>query len=206
MIQLIIADDHPIVRSGIKSILSTEKSFNIIDEAVNGEDAYDKIITKNPNVAVIDMSMPKMNGIELLNKLKKNKIKNNVIILSNYDDKEYIIESIKAGAKAYLLKDVELEILTETIKRVSNGDSYYSQRVSKILADHISNDTKIAKLTKMELKVIKEIALGNNSFLIAKNLDVGKRTIDTHRYRIMKKFNTHNSIELLKIAKKNRII
>ena len=206
MIKIVIADDHPIVRNGVKTVLSLEENFEIIAEAADGEDAFEKIYNLNPQVAVVDMSMPKLNGLGLLEKIKQAKLCVNVIVLSNYDDEDYILGSIKAGAKAYLLKDIDLDALIQTINAVKDGEPFYSQRVAKILANQFTNEDKKEKLTTAELNVLKEIAKGNSSKMIADILNVSTRTVETHRYRILKKLGAQNSADLIRIAIEQKIV
>ena len=206
MVKLLIADDHPIVRNGIKALLQAEESFEIVGEAQDGQEAYDKIIELKPDVAVVDMSMPVMTGMELLVKLDENEIDVNIIILSNYDDDDYILGAIKAGAKAYLLKDSELETIIDTINNVKEGELSYSQRVTKVLVNEFTNTDKKEKLTNSELKVLKELSEGNSSKMIADTLCISKRTVETHRYRILKKLGAHNVADLIRIAIEEKLL
>lgn len=200
---IVIADDHPLMRGGIKTIIGEDETLEIIGEASDGEQALKIIDAEEPNIAILDISMPKKTGLEVLKEC--NCLNTKVIILSNYDEEEYIIEAVRLGAKAYVLKDVEASNIVTIIHKVVDGGIYYSQQIMDALVNQLSgiNNTGI---TKKEKEVIKLISEGKNSKMIGEELSISARTVESHRYNIMKKMNVNNSAELIKKAAKLKMI
>src|SRR6185437_9542580 len=142
MIKIVLADDHGIVRDGIKSTLRDEKNFKIVGEASNGEEAIDKVKKLAPDVIIMDISMPEMNGIEATSIISKKYHDTKTLVLSMHDNEDYILKSIEAGASGYILKDTAKEEFIKAINAVSKGEKYFSTPVSNILATGYLNRIK----------------------------------------------------------------
>lgn len=203
-IKIIIADDHPLMRDGIKAIISSDEGLEIIGEASDGEQACKQIAQKKPDIAILDISMPKKSGLEVLRDCHNKDVK--YIILSNYDEDEYIIEAVRLGAKAYVLKDIEASNIVEIIYRVSEGKIYYSQQIMNVLVNQLAGVSNQHDITEKEKEIIRLISDGSSSKMIAAELDISTRTVESHRYNIMKKLDVNNSAELIKKATKLKLI
>ncbi|WP_299013980.1 response regulator transcription factor [uncultured Polaribacter sp.] len=208
-IRVLLADDHSIVRDGIKYLLEEEKDIKIIGEASNGQEALEFINNNELDVLIIDVRMPKMNGIEAVGVLneKPNTVKS--IVLSMHDSEEYILKSIEAGASGYLLKDTDKKEFIKAIHTVYKGDKYFSGDISNIIVANLlkkSTETKTPAtetatpsnfgLTKKEKQILPLILSGKTNAEISEILQNSKRTIETHRFNMMKKMNVKNLIEL----------
>ena len=218
-VSIVLVDDHSLVRDGIRALLEEEKFLKVIGEASNGEEAIDIITSLNPDVAIIDVRMPLVNGIEAVRKLIQKQVKTRSIILSMHDSEEYVLESIEAGAFGYILKDAPKEELLRAIYNVSEGEKYFSGDISKIVVNkylenlksgpedtpknQITNtSTQDIALTKREREILKLILEGKSNKEIAEELGKSVRTIETHRYNLMKnKLHVKNVAELVKKVK-----
>lgn len=208
-IKVVLADDHLVVRSGIKTLLEQESTIQVIGEASNGEEALQTVQKLQPDLLIIDIRMPVMNGIEATKKLSNFSKTTKALILSMHDDEDYILQSIESGASGYLLKDTSKEEFMKAIKAICKGDKYFSGDVSKVLVNNYLNikDRKPQKspaelnyydLTKRERQILTMIAEGMGNKDIAEQLGKSVRTIETHRFNIMKKLKVNNVVELLK--------
>ncbi|WP_257666287.1 response regulator transcription factor [Parapedobacter tibetensis] len=207
-IKVVLADDHLVVRSGIKSLLE-EEGIQVIGLASNGEEAIHAVQELQPDLLIIDIRMPVMNGLEATKKLTESSTNTKVLILSMHDDEDYILQSIESGAKGYLLKDTSREEFMKAIKTVQQGGKYFSGDISNVLVNRyldvkqgkIGNNTTLSgshDITKREKQILKMIANGIGNKEIAEQLGKSVRTIETHRFNIMKKLKVNNVVELLK--------
>ena len=216
MIKILIADDHRIIRDGLKSLLSDEKDIIIVGEAADGDEALIKTSELLPDLLIADISMPGINGIEMTRLLCKEVLKTKVLILSMHDNEDYINQALVAGASGYLLKDSSKEELLKAIKAVNNGETYCSGDVSKILLNKFLTSSKSKKLifeveeklelTKREKEILKLISDGLSNKEIANKLFLSSRTVGAHRYNIMQKLNVKNGAELVRTAFKLNLI
>lgn len=209
-ITVILADDHQIVRNGIKVLLESEGRIKVIDEAANGMEALEKCKKSQPDVLIVDIRMPVMNGIETVKNLPHHSPSTKALVLSMHDDEEYIIQSIEGGASGYLLKDSSKEEFIKAINTVSEGEKYFSGDISSILVNNYLNiknrppQTRYAgadedyHLTKREKEILQMLYKGVNNKEIAGQLGKSIRTIETHRFNIMKKLGVNNVMELMK--------
>lgn len=207
---MLIADDHTIVRRGIASLLSLNEDFEIVGEAENGRDAVDLTLEKNPNVVLMDIGMPILNGLEATRQIRKQAPDVKVLILSGYDNDEYILQVIQSGANGYILKTTYLEDLYTAIKSVHSGQAFFSPSVSKVIVDGYLNRSPDAykttrPLTSREREILQLIAEGHLHQQIAQRLNISVRTVDTHRNNIMKKLDIHDTAGLVNYAIKNGI-
>lgn len=215
-IKVLLVDDHQIVRDGIKRILKDESDIELIGSVSSGKEALDFVKCTPPDVVIADLSMPNMSGIELTERLKGLYPSINVLILSMFNNEEYIVSAIQAGAKGYLPKqDSTTEILLEAIRTIASGDEFYSPSISKIVIKSFVNSVKntsvsdIAKkqqLTSREKEILKLYAEGYTNNEIADKLSLSVFTIKTHKNNIMQKYNFKSTVEMIKFALRNNIV
>lgn len=205
-ISIVIADDHTLIRDGIKALLQSEEEFEVVGEATDGEELVQFIDTLDPEVVVLDITMPKKTGIEVISEVKKYNNRVKFIVLSMHDNPEYVLKSVQAGALSYLLKNTDHEEIVKAVKAVSSGQKYFSPDIYNIILTGLANPELIKAnqvaelLTKRELEVLKEVSMGLSTKLIADKLCISIRTVETHRINLMKKMEVHNSAELIKKA------
>jgi len=204
-IRLLLVDDHPIVLDGIKSHLCAQPEFEIVGEASNGVDALQKSRTLVPDVVVMDITMPHMNGLEATSMLRKQAPHAKILILTMHNSKEYIAQMIRAGARGYLLKDGSPAELVRAIKAVHAGEVFFAPSVSRVIVDQLVDGggrvvEPVQSLTDREREVLSLIAEGLLNKQIADKLGIGVRTIETHRERIMRKLDIHTVAGLTKYA------
>lgn len=211
-IKIIIADDHLLVRNGIKSLLEEEVTLEVIGEAANGQEALNLAKELRPDLLIIDVRMPIMDGIEAVGHLHNYSPNTKAIVLSMHDSEEYILKSIKAGASGYLLKDTGKSEFIKAINTISKGGKYFSGDISNVIvSSYLQNSNSEPKkaqtpisthgLTKKEVEILLLILSGRTNTEISDNLGKSKRTIETHRFNLMKKLNVKNLIELSSKAK-----
>ena len=206
-IRLLLVDDHPIVLDGIKSHLCAQPEFEVVGDASNGQDALRKAKLTLPDVILMDISMPHMNGLEAIGHIRKQVPNAKVIILTMHESKEYIAQVVRSGARGYMLKDSAPAELVSAIKAVHNDEVYFSPSVSKVLVQEMTDGSKRPvdgppqqHLTDREREVLSLIAEGLLNKQIADRLGIGVRTIETHRERIMRKLEIHTVAGLTKYA------
>jgi len=204
-IRLLLVDDHPIVLDGIKSHLCAQPEFEIVGEAANGLDALQKARLLLPDVVLMDITMPQMNGLEATTMLRKQAPLAKILILTMHNSKEYIAQMIRAGARGYLLKDGSPAELVRAIKAVHAGEVFFAPSVSRVIVDQLVDGggrvaEPVQNLTDREREVLSLIAEGLLNKQIADKLGIGVRTIETHRERIMRKLDIHTVAGLTKYA------
>jgi len=217
-INILLVDDHTIVRDGIKATLKDQTNFVIVGEAVNGVDAIESVKQLSPDVVIMDITMPEMNGIDAAMVISKKYPNSKVLILSMHDNETYILKSVEAGAYGYLLKDVDKAEFVKAINAVYSGEKYFNTAISSVLvAGYLNkvkqNDTQQStgtgddyELTKREKGILKMITIGKNNREIADGLGISIRTIETHRANIMKKLKVKNAVELVRVALDDNIV
>lgn len=209
-IKILIVDDHQVVRSGIRSLLEDEDDMIIVGEACDGIDAMEKVKNLLPNVVLLDIAMPKMNGLETTEQISKKYNSVQTIIFSMHHHQDYIIKAVEFGANGYLLKDTSKVELLTAIRNVATGQKYFTNQISNILIESLTNQPNIQKenyrLSKKEIMILKHIMNGSNSREIAEILNLSFRTVDNHRAHIMKKTNTKNVAELVKLVMNEKIL
>lgn len=212
-IKILVVDDHSLVREGITSMLGGHDNFEVIGEGSSGEEAIVKVNENPPDVLLMDINMPGLNGIETAKKIFETHPDLKVIILSMEVTQEYISEAIKAGVMGYLAKDSKKDILIEAIKKVHGGEQYFGEKISQVIFKGFYNQSKGEKiasnnkdLSKREVEVLRQIASGLSNRQIADKLFISIRTVDAHRNHIMQKLGLKTTAELVKYAIKERII
>jgi len=200
---IILADDHDVVRAGIRRLLSMDSNLHVIDEASNGEDAVNLVNYHQPDIALIDINMPKMNGIVATEIIKESNSDTCVVILTAYDDSSHMEKALVAGADGYLIKDINSRDLIDSMHRVVLGERVFSKSVVSILQNKhwsSSDDENQIIITKREQEILNNVALGKTSIEIAGLLNISTRTVESHRYNLMKKLSVKNTAELVRYA------
>lgn len=213
IITVMIADDHILMREGIKQLLELEDDIDVIIQAGDGEEAVEMALEYNPDVILLDINMPKRNGIEVLRKLKDLGVNSKVIMLTIHEDKEYLFETMKIGASGYVLKDSDADSLIKAIRDVNKGNTYIQPSIASLLIDGINLDDKkvnkdmlkIESLTKREYEVLTLIAEGLNNRDIANKLYISEKTVKNHVSSIFKKIEVNDRIQAAIFAFKNNI-
>jgi len=209
MIRILVADDHPIIRRGLKQIIDEEFNMKVEDEAENGYEVLEKIQKNNFDVILLDISMPGMNGLDVLKQIKSIKSNLHVLILSIYPEEHYAVRVLKAGASGYLSKESAPEELVKAIRKVNTGGRYVSSSLAEKLAFNISaDDNKMVHelLSDREFQVMFMIASGKTVSDIAAELSLSVKTVSTYRCRILDKMNLNSNAELTHYAFENNLI
>lgn len=208
--KIILAEDHIIVREGIKVLLEEDEINEVIFEASNGLEVLDYLKKEQPDMIIMDLSMPKLNGIFTTERVKKKYPYLKVLILSRHDAKEYILEAIKVGADGYVVKKSASQELMTAVRALAKGNMFLSPSLSKVIIkklisqDQIYNKQK--KLTARENEIYQLLAEGHSSKEIAKSLFISIETVATHRKKIMKKLDVNNITQLTKHAIKTGVV
>lgn len=211
-IRVLLADDHPVVRKGIRTWLSEVKNIEVVDEAVNGQEAVAKTKQLFPDVVLMDVDMPKLGGLEATKIIRKECTNTHVLILSMHTNKAVVLQIIQSGAQGYVLKDAPPSDILKAIEMVDSGEPFFSPNISQIvlnqyLAESTGQEAEGAsKLTNRERQVLAMIAEGQSNKEMANKLGVGVRTIETHRERMMAKLDIHSVAGLTKFAIANGIV
>lgn len=204
-IKLLLVDDHPVVRKGIASCLTQHEHLQIIGEAADGREALKKARELNPDIILMDIDMPHMNGLAVTDLLRKELPKIKVLILSMHSNTDYVLRIIQSGARGYVLKDAGTDELLKAIDSINNGEAFFSPEVARAaLNQYVKGsgnvNAQVTQLTNREREVLVHIADGLSNKEIASQLGVGVRTVETHRERIMRKLNIHSVAGLTKFA------
>jgi len=205
--RIMLADDHALVRKGFKLILNQEPDLEVIAEAGDGREAVRLALELLPDVIILDISMPEINGVEATRRISESCPECHVLILSMHKDPVYVRESLRAGARGYLLKDSIDEDLLRAIRAVAAGDGFLSPEISRtVLEDYQQTADPFDSLTAREREVLQLLAEGKVAKEIATALDVSVFTVDAHRGRILKKLDLRSSTELVKFAMRKGLI
>jgi two-component system nitrate/nitrite response regulator NarL len=209
-IRILVADDHPVVRKGLQSCLSRQERLKIVGEAADGDEALQKALELVPDVVLMDISMPRRDGLAVTEALRKAAPNVKVLVLSVHNNKEYIFRIIQAGAHGYVSKEASPEELLEAIESVYGGETFFTPEVAQAALSQLVNNGRkrepFAQLTSREREVLVLIAEGQSNKEIASQLGIGVRTIETHRERIMRRLDIHSVAGLTKFAIANGLI
>ena len=209
MIKILVADDHPIVRQGLKQILSEYPDMTVADEAGSGKEVLSKIAKKDYDIVLLDISMPGRNGLDILKELKSKKPKLPVLVLSIYPEDQYAVRVLKLGAAGYLTKESVPEELVAAIRKVARGRKYVSNYLAEKLASDLEIDAEKPlheNLSDREYQVMFMIASGKRLKEISEELSLSIKTISTYRSRIMDKMKMKNNAELIRYALQNSLV
>lgn len=210
-ITILIADDHQLFREGLVNLINGNKEMEITGQAENGRQAVEMVSELNPDVVLMDIGMPDINGIEATRILKKNHPGVKIIALSMHTDKQYIKGMLESGASGYLLKNSTVDQTIEAIRSVYGGKKYLSSTITEVLIDNYlgkdsNNGFDSGELTNREFQILKLYAEGKETREIAKMLFLSVKTVGTHRQNICEKLNIRNTAEMVKYAIKHEII
>jgi len=210
---ILLADDHNILRDGLRLLLERQPEFEVVAEAANGRDAVRLAEELQPDVAVMDIAMPELNGIEATRRIVEHLPKTAVVILSMHFDESYVIRALRAGARGYLLKDSAKADLLNAIRAVVDGRSFFSPKVKHVLQEDYMRalasqgaDDSYDLLTDREREILQLVAEGKTNKEIAGSLNLSVHTVDTHRGNILQKLGLHSTADVVLYAVRKRII
>jgi two-component system response regulator NreC len=212
-LRILLADDHTVMRAGLRALLESHPDFEVVAETENGRQAVELSTSLMPDVVVMDVGMPILNGIDATKQIVNQSPKTEVVILSMHTDESYVMRALQAGARAYLLKDSAAGDLMGAIAAVSNGKSFFSPKVSRILAEDYVRVLKqkgavdsYDLLTSREREILQLLAEGKTNKEVAADLNISLYTVEAHRSHIFQKLDLHNSAELVLYAVRKGII
>lgn len=201
-IRVLLADDHAVVRQGFRLILSQQPDMEVIGEASNGRQAVEMTLKLNPCVTVLDIAMPELNGVEAVRQIRQQAPECNILVLSMHQDAVYVRETLRAGAKGYILKDSIDQDLVKAVRAVAAGEAFLSPAVSATVLDDYQKhvDDPLDQITPRERQLLEMLAEGKIAKDIASELKISVYTVDAHRSRIMKKLKLRSIGELIRFA------
>jgi len=212
-IRVLVTDDHAIVRDGICALLALTGDIEAVGEATNGREALEMVGKLSPDIVLMDIVMPLMDGLEATRRIHKEFPETKVIILTQYEDREYVIPVIEAGASGFISKAVAASELTSAIRSVYHGDSYLSPSITRLLVEDYREIAKAGKskdtseqLTDREREILKLLAEGHSTREIAQILVISPKTVERHKTNLMAKLDIHNRLDLFKYALRKGII
>lgn len=211
-ISILVADDHSLMRQGLKQIIELENDMCVIAQATNGQEAVDMTKKLKPDVVLMDINMPILNGLQAIKELKEANVSSRIIVLTIHEDREYLFKTLQMGAEGYVLKDAESSVLISAIRSVYNGQNYIQQNMTRELVKEFTRITKHEKtkaeenaLTEREIEVLDLIAEGMLNKQIAKKLYISEKTVKNHVSNIFKKLNVSDRTQAAIYALKHNI-
>jgi DNA-binding NarL/FixJ family response regulator len=212
-IRVIVADDHTIIRSGLKALLDREPDIEVVAEAADGRQAVQKAQELLPEVVLLDIAMPNLNGIEAARQIAAKHERMGIIILSMHSDESYVLKALKAGARGYLLKDSSESDVMNAVRAVNAGKAYFSPEISRLMADDYLRqmqqrgvEDSYELLTSREREILQMLAEGKSNKDVANLLNLSLHTVETHRGNILQKLNLHSVPELILYAVRKGIV
>lgn len=212
-IRILLADDHTVMRRGLRALLERQSGFVVVAEAADGREAVDAAADVGPDVAVIDIGMPNLNGIEAARRITEKRPETAVVILSMHADESYVLRALNSGARGYLLKDSPEDDLINAIRAVHNGKAFFSPEISRMLADDYMRQMRqrgvedsYELLTPREREVLQMLGEGNSNKEVATKLNLSLHTVETHRGNVLEKLNLHSTAEMILYAVRKGIV
>lgn len=212
-IRILLADDHTILRRGLRLLLESQADFNVVGEAADGREAVEQAERTDPDIAVLDIAMPNLTGIEAAQRILAARPQIAVVVLSMHSDEGYVLRALRAGAKGYLLKDSAEGDLIDAIRAVRRGKTFFSPAVSRMLVEDYVREIRARDvedsydlLTSREREILQLIAEGKANKEIAASLNLSLHTVETHRRNLQEKLNLHSFAELILYAVRKRVI
>jgi DNA-binding NarL/FixJ family response regulator len=212
-VRIVVADDHGVVRKGLRLILERHEGFEVVGEAADGREVVRLAEELAPNLVIMDVGMPQLNGIDATSQIVRRNPRVGVIILSMHSDEGYIVRALSAGAKGYLLKDSAEEDLVQAVRIVAQGRPFFSPKITQTLLDDYVRQLRqkglqdsYDLLTDREKEVLQLIAEGKPNKEVATILELSVYTVETHRTNLMQKLNLHNTAEIVLYAVRKKII
>jgi DNA-binding NarL/FixJ family response regulator len=210
-ITIVVADDHPVFRQGLRQMIEMEQGLKVLGEASDGQSALAMIQELSPDIAVLDVNMPRMKGFDVAREVQRQELPVGIIFLTMYDDERMFNEGLNAGAKGYLLKDSAISDIVTSIRTVAAGQHYISPAISNFLVNRAARSCALDEqapslkdLTPTELRILKLIAHNESSKVIADQLFISYRTVENHRYSICQKLGLHGNNALVRFALEHR--
>jgi DNA-binding NarL/FixJ family response regulator len=213
-IRVLLVDDHTVVRQGLRRMLESDDEIDVVGEASSGRVAVRTVPQVRPDVVVMDIALPELNGVEATRQIVKQCEGIGVLILSMHADQTFVRESLHAGARGFVLKDADPGDLLRGVKAVNRGESFFSPAVSRVMLDEFVEggaqvsdaDLKLTSLTDREREVLQLITEGKSSKEVASLMDVSIHTVDSHRKHLMEKLGVHNTAQLVRFAVQTRLV
>lgn len=210
MIKILLADDHSIVRAGLARIIEESGDIQVVAEASDGREAIRKATETPLDVAVVDISMPGLDGLEVITQLQTLNPKLPVLVLTMHEEEQYVIRVFSAGAMGYITKRSAPEQLVTAIRKVHGGSRYLSDSAAELLALHVAKGTPgrslLDSLSNREIQVLRRLAMGQTTREIAESYNISTKTVDTYRFRLLRKLNLRNNTELSRFAIQNGLV
>jgi len=210
MIRVLLADDHSIVRDGLRRIVEESGNMEVVAEADDGHEAIQKTRDHTPDVVVVDISMPGLDGLEVISRLSTDFPDLPILVLTMHEEEQYVVRAIEAGAKGYLTKKSAPEQLVTAIRKVYEGARYLTEEAVEMLALRVARGadgrSPLDSLSTRELQVLRRLAMGHTNREIASAYHISIKTVDTYRFRLLKKLGLRNNAELSRFAIQNHLI
>ena len=204
-VRIVLVDDHRLVRAGIRALLEKVPKAEVVGEAADGREAFARIEKQRPDVVLIDIAMPGLNGLDAVDRIKKEWPETKVIILSMHANEEYVVRALRSDVSGYLIKDAAVDELQDAIRTVDQGEVYFSKRISKrVIRDYLTKTDEIRgpleQLSSRQREVLQLIGEGKNTKEIADILRVSVKTVEAHRLQLMHRLDIHDIPGLVKFA------
>lgn len=211
MIRVLLADDHTIVRQGLVSILAGSGDCQVVAEAADGAEALELARSTSPDVAVVDLGMPRLSGLEVVRRIHEELPRTRVLVLTMHEEEEYVLHLVRAGAAGYLVKDSAASELLEAVRALRDGRTYFGQHAAKVLAEQYLRpggppEDPYGALTPREREVLHLVADGKTTKEVAQSLGISPKTAENHRTRLMEKLGVHNTAELVRYAVRRGLV
>jgi DNA-binding NarL/FixJ family response regulator len=205
--RVLIADDHGIVRSGLRLLLDRQSDIEVVAEAEDGIEALEKVIAEKPEVAILDVSMPRMTGLQATHEIKKQSPDTQVLILSMHDDERYLFEALRAGAAGYVLKRSADQDLLDAVRAAARGEPFLTPAAQQtLIRDFLERGEQQSKLTPREQEVVKLIAEAHTNKEIAELLHLSEKTVESHRANVLQKLGMRDRVELVRYAIRSGLV